>query len=71
MNDWDGDGFKDLTVGSDADGTLDFFKGSQDGTLAQASTLDMSSARRRWIGTVMASRTSLWAWLVSLEAGPA
>jgi len=52
--DWNGDGFKDLAAGSAADGTLDFFKGShQDGTLAKASMLDMNSARRRWIGTVM------------------
>jgi len=33
--DWDGDGFQDLAVGSNH-GTLDFFKGSQDGTLAKA-----------------------------------
>jgi len=33
--DWDGDGFKDLVVDNNH-GTLDFFKGSQDGTLAKA-----------------------------------
>jgi len=58
--DWDGDGFKDLVVGNN-NGTLDFFKGSQDGTLAKATPdqipfqgidvgLDSSLAALDWRG---------------------